>query len=278
MRWRTAFAAAAVAAVAAQPAAQTSGTAWSDTAVTRLAIDLAAAGPIAPIQMVANGRPLIGVYDRFRLAAVAARAAFVAGHPMDSAAPPAELSSARTIVVAYSGSFLPDGVPAQSIDVTSKDGRVVKRIAFLKAAEISVALPGETLAGDALVASFDAPTLRPGDRIKLQSASTSLRLGPGMPGVVAGPSDIVVNFTVPKERSTPAATMPAGVNIPPSDRNVKIEGVLDLTGHVRYAHVIDGPESLRAAALDAVSKWVYEPAMMWKSPVPLVMQAIVPFR
>lgn len=278
MTWRIACAAAAVALLAAAPAAQVPVSSWAETALTRLAIDVAASGPTAPAELIVEGRPLIGVYDRFRLAALAARAAFVAGRPMNPDAPPVELSVPRTIVVAYSGSFLPDSVPAQSIDVIGRDSRPIKRLAFLKANEIAAALPGETISGSALVASFGVPSLKSGDRIKLQSSATSMSLGRGMTGVVAGPSDIAVNFTVPKEQSTPAAAIPAGAALPPGGASVRVEGVLDLTGHVRYAHVLEGPENLRQAALDAVAKWTYAPAMMWKSPIPLVMQATVPFR
>jgi hypothetical protein len=271
-------AAAAVLICAAGPAAQTPVSDWAESALTRLAIDTAPDGPVAPAEMIVEGRPLVAVYDRFRLALAAARAAFVAGHPLNAGAPPPELSVSRTLVIAYSGSFLPDGVPAQSIEITGRDGRPVKRLAFLKADEIAAALPGEKVPGNALVASFGVPSLKPGDRIKLQSSATSMSLGRGMTGVVAGPSDIAVNFTVPKEQSTPPAIAPVGVTLPAGGAAVKVEGVLDLSGHVRYARAIDGPDNLRQAALDAVAKWVYVPAKMWKSPIPLVMQATVPFR
>jgi hypothetical protein len=259
-------------------AAQSPVSDWAESALTRLAIETAAQGPVGPAEMVVEGRPLIAVYDRFRLALVAARAALAAGRPLNADAPPPELSSQRTLVIAYSGSFLPDGVPAQSIEIIGRDRRPVQRLSFLKSDEIAAALPGETVPGNALVASFSVPSLKPGDRIKLQSSATSMRLGPGGTGVVAGPSDIAVNFTVPKEQSTPAAIAPAGVTLPAGGAIVKVEGVLDLSGRVRYARAIDGPENLRQAALDAVAKWTYEPAKMWKSPIPLVMQAAVPVR
>lgn len=278
MTWRIGCAAAAIALCAAAPSAQTSASSWAESALTRLAIEIAGDGPLGPAEMIVEGRPLIGVYDRFRLAALAARAALASGHPLNPAAPPAELSAPRTIVVAYSGSFLPDGVPAQSIDVTSRDRRAIKRLAFLKADDVAMLLPGEKIPGNALVASFGVPSLKPGDRIRLQSSATSISLGRGQTGVVAGPSDIAVNFTVPQEQSTPAAIVPAGVTLPAGGASVKIEGLLDLSGHVRYAHVIEGPENLRQAAIDAVGKWTYVPARMWKSPIPLVMQAVVPFR
>lgn len=242
----------------------------------RLAVDLAAQGPIPPIEMTIE-RPMLHVYDRFRLVALAARAAADAGRPLDPSHLPAELREPRTIVIALRGSPLDDHQPARGLELQRRKGPRAKR-ASLTSDALRVWLPGVDVPGDAFSAAFDIASLQPGDRIKILSFASRVQIGmPGMPNqVVAGPSDITVNFSVPKELSRPAPRLPEGY-APGSDTAVTVEGVLDLDGRVRYARAIDGPAALRDAAVAAVGEWHYEPARMWKSPVPLVMRASVTF-
>jgi len=265
--------------MAAAPAAQSDASAWEAQALTRLAIDTAADGAMTPIEMKAADRVLIAVYDRFRLAALAARAAIAAGHPLDPDDSPKALSEARTVIVAFSGSPLGDGPPVQSIDLRGRDGKAAKRLKVLKQADLAEWLPGVTVPGDAMVVAFAVPSLRPGDRIKLQSSASAMSVSMGMPGqVVPGASDFGVQFSAPEQRSQSGPVVPSGVTLPSGGASVTVQGVLDLTGHVRYARALDGPASLHAAAVDAVSRWVYTPARMWGAPVPLVMEATVQVR
>ena len=67
MNWRAAGFVAALAFAAAAPAAQAPVSEWAESALTRLAIETAPDGPIAPAEMVVEGRPLIGVYDRVKI-------------------------------------------------------------------------------------------------------------------------------------------------------------------------------------------------------------------
>jgi len=43
--------------------------------------------------------------------------------------------------------------------------------------------------------------------------------------------------------------------------NVVLDAVVDASGHVKSMKVVSGPQSLRSAAIDALKKYRYAPAM-----------------
>jgi hypothetical protein len=253
--------------------------------LTRLAIETAPDGDVKPIELLIEKIPQFAVYDRFRLVSLAARAALRAGKPLDPDNPPADLSRPRLVILGFARSPLGGGdtPPPREIQLTDRNGRAVNRIGVLKKEELASLLPGVEVPALTLAVAFGIPNLRPSDRIAIVFNE---RPGVGMGGVPMGgmpsgrqpgTSTAGVAVTPPKAKVETPPLPPPGVTIVAGKNVVKVEGVLDLTGRVRYARALDGPPELRAAATAAVSTWQYEPAKMWASPIPLVMQATVTF-
>src|SRR6185436_15165847 len=67
--------------------------------LTRLAIETAPDGDLPPIEARIERERQFAVYDRFRIVALAARAALKAGHPLDPTAPPTELRSPKVVIL-----------------------------------------------------------------------------------------------------------------------------------------------------------------------------------
>jgi len=59
--------------------------------------------------------------------------------------------------------------------------------------------------------------------------------------------------------------------------NIVLDALVDPSGHVKSATVLSGPEQLRAAAMNAVRQYRYEPALRAGKPVPAHVQATVQF-
>ena len=59
--------------------------------------------------------------------------------------------------------------------------------------------------------------------------------------------------------------------------SVHVKIAIDAGGRVQQAEVLDGSPVLRQAALDAVKRWVYKPALLDGKPVPFDLKATVNF-
>lgn len=60
--------------------------------------------------------------------------------------------------------------------------------------------------------------------------------------------------------------------------DVRIDAIIDTSGHVVEMKVLSGHPLLVQAALDAVRQWVYEPTRLNEQPVPVVLEVTVYFR
>jgi hypothetical protein len=253
--------------------------------LTRLAIETAPDGDVPPIQIVFDKVPQLAVYDRFRLVSLAARAALKAGRPLDPDNPPADLLRPRTVILGFARSPLGGGdtPQPQEMRLTDRNGKPVNRIGVLEKEDLALILPGVEVPPLTLAVAYAIPSLRPSDRMAIVFND---RPGPGMSGVPIGGMTLgrqpgtlssTVTVTPPKAKAESPPDPPPGVVIVFGKNVVKVEGVLDLSGRVRYARALDGPPELHAAATAAVANWRYEPARMWATPIPLVMQASVTF-
>jgi general secretion pathway protein A len=59
--------------------------------------------------------------------------------------------------------------------------------------------------------------------------------------------------------------------------NVRIDALVDATGHVSTMKVVSGPALLRQAAVDALGQWKYEPATVGGKPVPMHLTVTIQF-
>jgi len=252
-------------------------TSSSDALLTRLAIETAADGDLAPIVHPPGPNAQFAVYDRFRLVSLAARAALKGGHPLDPASPPRDLVAPRTVILAWARSPLGDdpGRP-QAIEITAADGRKIKRLGALGPAEVAKTLPGVTVPPQTLVIVFDISSLRPSDRVTIvfndpPGGADARTIGAIRPGEFSGS----LSFEAPKPIDTPQVRVPSGAGPASGNPAISVEGVLDLTGRVRYVRALNGPVEWRNAVEAGVALWRYSPARMGGVPVPLVMQTTV---
>ena len=59
--------------------------------------------------------------------------------------------------------------------------------------------------------------------------------------------------------------------------NVKIDALVDVSGHVRFMKALSGPPALQSAAMEALKQYVYEPATKHGKPVPAHVTVTVKF-
>ena len=60
--------------------------------------------------------------------------------------------------------------------------------------------------------------------------------------------------------------------------DVKIDALIDATGHVSATKIMSGPALLHEAAIQAVSKWTYKPATLNGQPMPMHLTVTVQFK
>ena len=259
-------------------AAQTMAPTPTEQLLSRLAIETAADVDAPPIEIKLDGAKQFAVYDRFRLVALAAREALRAGRPLDPATPPAALLASRVVILAFGRAPLSgDPVRPQAVRINGRSG------SRLKTEEVRRLLPGVAVPADTAVYSFDLPGLKPSDRISIvfneRADVMSMPRGDALPGsMTPGTFSAPVDFTAPVAIDSPPPAVPPGVTLASPRVDVHVEGVLDLSGTVRFARALDGPPELRSAAAEAVGKWRYKPATMFHVPIPLAMQATVTFQ
>jgi hypothetical protein len=237
-------------------------------ALRAVAFEQGAAKDFAPIPLDANGTTTHGVLlDGFRVMALAARSASAAGTRTDPANPPRELLRTRMIVVVYPVRCgeAADPVAPQAIDLVADQGVPPKRDGDPVTGEaLARLLPGVQLPPRAMAVVYPLDRPRPTD---------TLRIGYGEP---CGEVVLPFKYTNGRPVSVPPATLPAGV--PPTDRPVRVQAVLDLDGAVRQPVYAGGPAQLADAAIAAVRQWTAEPVRLNGAPVPAAVVLSVRFR
>lgn len=116
-------------------------------------------------------------------------------------------------------------------------------------------------------------------------------------GTVATGGDAMGSELVAGNNSQPVAPVPVGGEVksarllhsvppvyPPLARSqrvsgdVRIDALVDATGHVTTMKIVSGPVLLHQAAKDALHQWRYQPAMLDGKPVPMHLTVTVQFR
>ena len=59
--------------------------------------------------------------------------------------------------------------------------------------------------------------------------------------------------------------------------NVKVDAVVDTTGHIKAVTILSGPAKLHATATEAMKQYLYEPARKNGKPVPAHVQVSLQF-
>ena len=101
------------------------------------------------------------------------------------------------------------------------------------------------------------PSLRAGDSVRIRYAASSC----------TSENEVVlpVKHEAARLTSNPAPILPPGVT--EVDLTVFVQVLVDVEGRFEQPVVLSGPESLRAAAIEAIRKWTVTPARVNGSPV-----------
>jgi TonB family protein len=100
-----------------------------------------------------------------------------------------------------------------------------------------------------------------------------------------------------KQPSAPAAPLPVGGDVKPAhmissvapiypalaknqhvEGDVRVDALIDATGHVSAMKVVSGATLLHQAAMDALRQWKYQPAVLDGKPVPMHLTVTIQFR
>jgi protein TonB len=60
--------------------------------------------------------------------------------------------------------------------------------------------------------------------------------------------------------------------------DVRVDALIDATGHVSAMKVVSGATLLHQAAMDALRQWKYQPALLDGKPVPMHLTVTIQFR
>jgi hypothetical protein len=245
-------------------------TAVQDAQAMRLAIELAADREPAPIPLD-PGRPgQVGrAYDRFTRAHITARAAALAGKPLDPLKPPKNLLSLQLLIVGLPLTCGDKTIRPTDVDVFMKSAPVSKWLA-VKGTGLQKLLPGVSLPAGAIGVLFDRVSLADGEMVRVTYAEN----------VCSGTTkrmDLPVSASGPRILERPMIEMPAGQPPLTGPVDVTFSGVLDLDGKLRYATALEAATPFGAAALDAARKMRFEPARINGTPTPWTAGVIVTF-
>jgi TonB family protein len=121
--------------------------------------------------------------------------------------------------------------------------------------------------------------------------SASSQVGPGeglasglsvsnskQPVAPAAPPPIGGDVKAARLISSVAPTYPAVAKAQRVDGDVKIDAVVDATGHVTSMAIVSGPTLLQQPAMEALRRWKYEPAQLDGKPVPMHLTVTIQFK
>ena len=228
-------------------------------AIVSVALEQGAGRDFTPIPLDQDGATTHGVvFDQFRMIARAARAAAATGTRLDPKTVRADVTRARTVVLAYPLSCNDKIAAPGAIEIIGAQGAPVRRDGeYARDAALGVLLPGVQAPASSLAATFALATLRPTDTIRITYADASC---------TAGSADVPlpVKFSSARAIDTPLPPLPAGAT---ADGPVRLQALVDLDGTLQRATYIGGPASLSRVAIDAAGRWRSEPARVNGAPV-----------
>jgi hypothetical protein len=205
-----------------------------------------------PIPLGGEGAARRGVaYDRFRLLALAAREAVAKNTKLD----PQKLGPAMmpgTVFVAFPLTCGERIIRATAIDIVALNGSVMpaQNRREVSGDQVGPLLHGaQTPAGSfAIVAQLTSP--RPNDTVRITYAEPAC-------GVEGNQVSVPLAFTPPKAIEMPQPALPEGVT---TADPVLVQVLVDLDGAIQRPSYVGGPQDLFRAAVDAVTRWRFEPA------------------
>ncbi len=229
-----------------------------------LALEQGGARDFAPISLDSDGSARHGVIlDQFRMIARAARHEALAGHALDPKTLGA-LRRPRTIVIAFPLDCDGRSVPAAAVDFVAAQGNAPRRDGeYVTGEALARLLPELNVPAGSIASAYTLERPRPSDVVRIVYSE-------GACG--AGEMTLPLTITPAKPLDTPAPAVPA--DQAPTDRPVRLQGLIDFDGVARRIVYIGGPAALTQPAIDAVRRWTAEPARINGAPVvtPVTLQ------
>lgn len=231
--------------------------------VLALAVEQGTANDVAAIPLD-PASPRGYLFDRFGSVALRARAAAVAGTPLDSKTPSRDLQANGLTVLAIPTTCGDRSIAPVSIELSTAQAAVPQET-LLKGDELPKAFPGLPTPAGSIGARFRnaQPT---------QAKITYSEGCNGAPAVVMLP----LRREAPRLVELVPGVMPPGVV--ENEPVVYIQVVIDPAGRIARTEYLGGPQSLYPAALEALAKWRVQPIRVNGAGVATPNVVQVPFR
>jgi len=239
-----------------------------DTSMARLAIEVGSKGDPVPIPLDAAGPVVHGVlFDRFLVGAVRARAAFLAGTPIDPSTVSTTLVQNDLVAVAYSLACGERRVAPVDVAVAVSTGGTTPGTLratgpVISGAALSAPLPGVTIPDGAIARTFVSAAPSQNLEVRITYADSTC----------AGDSKTAIlpihwaRGTMQPRQST--FKLPPDAASLPSPTIVTMRGLVDLEGRYRFPDVAQGPPELAATAIIAAAQWRFLPYRANGAPMP----------
>jgi periplasmic protein TonB len=157
------------------------------------------------------------------------------------------------------------------------DQKVANRVPNVSAAlTVHPVSSQRTASGDAEPAP-SVETGAPSSSSELQGISVSSVVAPPPPAEAAAPAKVGGDVKPPRVVSTVLPVYPAMAKSTGIEGAVVVETSVDQSGNVVATKVISGSPMLRQAAVDALRRWKYQPAMLNGEPVAVQITVTIQF-
>jgi hypothetical protein len=225
-----------------------------------LALAQSAQAPAAAIPLIDAAGTVRGLaFDRSRRLAIEAASAAGSGRALDAEVLMRQLSRLGLLVVAHPVACGNVSIAPVGIEVVPPQGPAPRTLGEAVTGDaLTALLGGSTPQPGSIGVSVGLDTFRPTDRVRFTFAQPDCN---GLPTTILLP----VRYAPQRPVSLPRPPLPAGVSAPVDP--VWLQAVIDLDGSFKQVTYIGGPESLLAAAMEAVKTWKAEPARVNGAPV-----------
>lgn len=223
-----------------------------------------------PIPLAVDGVTYGAIYDRFRLIALASRAAARKGESLDPKKLPAWLGEAAMVIVAYPPTCEGKTLTVSTALLIAPSGGPVPRDSRgnMTADAIARLLPGVQLPKGSIAAAYQIPRPRENDRLLISFMENGC-------GVTKNVRWVPLTITPARGLDMPSATPPAGVTV---NAPMLLQGLIDLDGKIQRPEYVGGQPELLALAKENLAAWKVEPARVNGAPVATGVLAQVQFK
>lgn len=246
-----------------------------DAALARLAIKRAKEGAITPVPLDAGDGVVRGwLLTSYLIGVVQARAAMLAGSPMDEATTsPSLVQNQQPLAIAFPWRCGDRIVPVTDVEVVSPEGSnayVTTTGAPLSRGALSSRLPALFVPDGAVARSFITAT-------EMQNVVVHVTYGEGCDGQPTRVS-LPVTWTQPQAaRHISVFKFPPEASALTSPITVQVRGIIDDTGVFLGIAQTTGPRVLERAALALPTGWEFEPARANRVALPAMTTQAVSF-